>query len=232
MHCKEFESRLHELLDTRQGIASDRALVVHAECCSDCQRTLDRWKQIETALDCSAASPLVRGMELSVPVGRPGVLAENRWGILTTLAAAVACVALTFASPFSRSPDSGPPPVQLPLPSRSLLYLVDTPSPPRSADERAIGGIRAAAPFQGIDLQEIQVNLSRPAWWGEVVYTAWRPVDPLAEGIRPLADSLQSAIRLLAPKVLIDERGEAADSKEKSSARPTESRARLLASIA
>jgi len=232
MHCKEFENRLQELLDTRHGIASDRALVAHAECCSGCKRTLERWKQIETALDCSAASPLVRGIETSVPVGRRPVTVENRWGIMTTLAAAVACVALTFASPLSSPPDSGPLQVQLPIPDRSLLHLAQAPSPPRSVDERAIIGIGRPAPLPGIDLQEIQVNLSRPAWWGEVVYTAWRPVDPLAEGIRPLADSLQSAIRLLAPKVLIDERGEAADSKEKSSARPTESRAKLLASIA
>lgn len=52
----------------------------------------------------------------------------------------------------------------------------------------------------GIDLTEFQARLKEPQWWGEVVASAWRPVDPVAKGMRPLADSLQTALEMFAPR--------------------------------
>jgi hypothetical protein len=51
-----------------------------------------------------------------------------------------------------------------------------------------------------IDLAEFQARLKEPQWWGEVVASAWRPVDPVAKGMRPLADSLQTALEMFAPR--------------------------------
>jgi hypothetical protein len=52
-----------------------------------------------------------------------------------------------------------------------------------------------------LDFQEFGEQVRQPNWWGSVATASWRPVAPIADGIRPLTNSFQTALQLLTPRI-------------------------------
>ena len=50
MNCHDFSQRLHDRLDARVSVDSDRALQKHAADCDSCRAELNAWKQIASIM--------------------------------------------------------------------------------------------------------------------------------------------------------------------------------------
>jgi len=79
-----------------------------------------------------------------------------------------------------------------------------TPTNPQIAPVRkapaSVATFSTADNAQPLDIQQIRLTVGEPEWWGSMMVSALRPVDPLTESIRPLTDSLQTALELLTPR--------------------------------
>ena len=57
MNCDSFSRRMHQRLDQRQSLESDRELIDHARRCGACRSELDTWRQIASVMPATAAEP-------------------------------------------------------------------------------------------------------------------------------------------------------------------------------
>jgi hypothetical protein len=181
MQCDDFETRLFELLDARQDPCRDTAVLKHASQCAECERSLAGWCAVAREID---SRPLVyqslpasssRPVNSTEVITHAPVAVRNGWlGHWNGPLAGVAMAAVWLLAAFWQQPPHEIAPVQ-------------------------ISSVAEVAP-SAIDLTEIQQRVQQPQWWGSVVVAAWQPVDPLAKGFRPLADSLHTALQLFAPR--------------------------------
>lgn len=170
MQCDEFDRRFNELLDLRQDPADDSQLAAHAGHCPQCEIALEDWLRIGRAFAPSGQAP--SGQAPSGPLARsPAGASERLHWSGAALAATLAASLLGGVWFAGRNVESKPPIVA-----------------------------ESAAPVAALDFQQIGSQVAQPAWWGSVVRAAWEPVDPLAEGFRPLTNSLQTAFELLTPR--------------------------------
>ncbi|WP_164102916.1 hypothetical protein [Candidatus Laterigemmans baculatus] len=187
MRCERFDQRFHELLDLRQEPAGDPQLLEHAAECHRCQRTLEDWLRVEDffaepRLESSSGSP---NRTPSPPTSAASFPAAN--------------------SPAANSPAASWRPAALAATlAASLLGGVWFAGGDRDRQPAAVAGqATPAAPSatpQLASIEQLGSRVAQPEWWGSVVRAAWEPVDPLAEGFRPLTNSLQTALELLTPR--------------------------------
>ena len=93
MRCEEFLEHLHERLDQRLPLGSDRELKSHAAKCEDCRSEMRIWLEITLLLesDCSEGAEV----EVASPFQGPRALAP----IITATLAAAILIAVVGISP-------------------------------------------------------------------------------------------------------------------------------------
>ncbi len=115
MNCQQFESRIQQLLDERQGLLGDARLAEHQRHCPACQNKLRQFAILEThfgSLQSQVSARLsdvesTRSNEFAVPIKR--TYAEGRRRLAF---AAVAAALLAIAIPvFNFSPNASHTPV-------------------------------------------------------------------------------------------------------------------------
>jgi hypothetical protein len=193
MQCDDFLGRWHDLLDQRRDPAADDALRDHARQCDSCGAWLDDWATLAPGL--GDAAPTIKAPHFRAR------RSTARWSSLAVAAAAVWLLVATWPA--------SPAPERVPSPQVAMSRLPTAPGPPATTAEPRPAELQpsvpgptsaTASPPQQLDLQRIRLTVGEPDWWGSVMVSALRPVDPLAESIRPLTDSLQTALELLTPR--------------------------------
>lgn len=209
MQCDDFLSRWHDHLDDRTDPAADTTLMEHAESCPDCKAWLHDWERLAGQFQSPAAhtQTLSTAARLNTPAtqstNRPRANRSqhtaSRWqfAMLGTAAAALFAIA---ALPTGR-PTSGDSRLARHTPAISAQHLshraTAESSETRSTEMKAAGIVTLPTP---LDIQRIHLAVSQPDWWGSLMVSALEPVDPITETIRPLTDSLQTALELLTPR--------------------------------
>lgn len=227
MQCDDFLSRWHDHLDDRTDPAADTKLMDHAESCPACEAWLRDWQRLAgqfqsptdkvqpraTAACLStraprdqnplrAQAPRRADRSLGGDRARPHA---SRWQVAMLGTAAAALFAIA-ALP-TGNPTSGDTSL-----ARRTILSQRTPAIPahhpahraaasasgtRSADTKSAAILTLPTP---LDIQRIHLAVSEPEWWGSLMVSALEPVDPITETIRPLTDSLQTALELLTPR--------------------------------
>ena len=221
MRCNEFDERLNDLLDDRRDPLDDASLMQHAANCPQCSYQLESWIQVEATL-LSTTLPGSVDRETS-----SSALQSRVMPVITT----AECPPSTPAA----HPWLGGFPIRIPAPWLGLALAAGLlgmmigpesmrrPTPALPETEQASLNVKLG----GLDLHRISLQVTQPDWWGSIAVSALRPVDPLKEGIRPLTESLQSALELLSPHTLLGNEPNVTIAPEDSSA----SRGELLASV-
>ena len=170
MHCNQCTDRIHLLLDDRIDPLSDIQVATHVESCPACSEVLASWLQINTAFCPNQTQP---ADPLTSPQAQR-VPQAQKVAIWLTLAAAITWMVFTtdYSQPLNNTP------AVIPEPQSALVEATTT----------------------DFSFEDIDLRVSEPKWWGEMAAATLRPVQPLAEGFRPLTSSFQSAFQILAPK--------------------------------
>ena len=204
MRCDDFSQRFHEALDSRQSPWNDADLRDHAIECRECEEMLVVWEQVQNCL-------VMPGHQESPPeaVERTPTIS------LVTSPATYPNFSVRLSDAFSFARQSLWVGVVMAV---SLIFLMLYPGqsqapPSKPVAQKAHTSVAPTAKVAGesvqliawdgytLDFDQIREQVQKPDWWGSMVVAAWRPVDPLTKGIRPLTESIESALRLLDPRM-------------------------------
>ncbi|MCL4207772.1 MAG: hypothetical protein KJ000_35250 [Pirellulaceae bacterium] len=207
MNCGEFEARIQRVLDRRQSLTSDDALVDHALACSECAARLDAYVELLEQIE-DWQPPLLdedfsrRTVQRAFPstVGvQPRTRAkERRFGY--QVLAVVACLLVIAALPrfwsppvsnHSSSDDSAtvstPPAVM--LASTAGQNQPTLPTMEIDNFEQAAETARQAENRDGDDWRRLWAE-----WSGRLPAESFEPLDRLTQGIKPITASLTTAL--------------------------------------
>lgn len=204
MRCDDFSQRFHEVIDSRQSPWDDSVLRDHAIECRQCEEMLVTWGELENhLLILSNAGVSEKAVERAPTISlatsptpprsfktqAAETLSSMRYSYWAGIAMAASLVFLMLY-PGRTQTQPSPPVAQ------------NTQSPIVRAVNANTDSVQLIA-WDGytLDLHRISEQVRQPSWWGSVVIAAWKPVDPLAEGIRPLTESIESTLRLLDPRM-------------------------------
>jgi hypothetical protein len=95
MKCRQFEQRLHHLLDHRQMLLSDRRLTAHAAQCRSCDRMLHSYLLLEQHFADMTAAPIVASAACQKP--KPASVETGSWSDRRRWRAALAIAASIMA---------------------------------------------------------------------------------------------------------------------------------------
>ena len=194
MRCREFNTRLQQALDARQEPSDDALLQKHALDCAACRELLELQAALLDALtlhpSVDVRDPTSFAERVLLAVEPPGVVPASAKRSQRRLIGAACCAAVLLL-------------IGLPMlvqhylaPSVSEPPLVALPSsqPPVGVD------VRAAAEPPNVQLAPDSGrfdNLQLRNLWERINPRAAEPVDRLAGGLRPLANSFHVAIDAL-----------------------------------
>lgn len=180
MHCEQFSEYLNDLVDQRKDPSLDPTICTHAEQCPACANLLATWQQIDdTVLDVLFSVPATGNRCVSSPASiedtfasiTPGKQRIAAWAVLAT----AVCWMLLSSNPVNHELRESSPKADVP----EILLTSSAPE---------------------LQLREMNLRMGEPQWWGELAGATLRPVQPIADGIRPLTNSFQSAIQILTPR--------------------------------
>lgn len=204
MRCDDFSQRFHEVLDARQSPWDDSDMRDHAIECRECEEMLVTWGELETCMlitskadvsekaaerapTISLATSPTPHRSFKTQVGE--TISAMRYSYLAGIAMAASLVFLMLYPGQTQTQPSPP-----------VAQRTQTPTA-RTVNTTADSVQLIAWDGYTLDLHRISEQVRQPSWWGSVVIAAWKPVDPLTEGIRPLTESIESALRLLDPRM-------------------------------
>jgi hypothetical protein len=178
MHCVRFEMRLNELLDERASPEADPELLDHAQDCSECAELLAGHDLLVNGLERFEPS---LGRDFSVRVAAHFAdqnrrSSRGRWlGSLAAIATGV-LLAVGILHLLNSTPDE-----------RGGGGIVINPHGPGSlkADSPSVAP-RYADLLAGANAWRQRIGEQRPVW-----------VDEMADGLKPVADSMSAALHAL-----------------------------------
>ena len=143
MHCREFESRLNDILDDRGQPRADTQLASHAEACDPCRRLLDGQQALFQglaqrplpSLSGGFARRVVQHAAPEVVVAR-GVSSGRIWWAVATVLSTAAAVLLVVSIVWQARRG------QAPQPGESVVSLPET--APNTPNLAAPGGLAVA----------------------------------------------------------------------------------------
>jgi hypothetical protein len=143
MHCREFESRLNDILDDRGPPRADTQLAAHAEACEACRRLLDGqqalWNGlVQRPLPSTSAGFARRVVQQAAPevVISRGAFARRIWWALATVLSTAAAVLLVVSIVWQARRGSAP------QPGESVVNVPNT--TPTTPNRAAPGGLAMA----------------------------------------------------------------------------------------
>ena len=189
MKCGEFETRIQSVLDCRESLGDDQTLREHADQCADCAAVLDAYNAMLDAVEIHETPELdddfgQRVVQLTFAPQAAGS-ANSRYATRAMVVALASIAALIMISVLPRlwiSHDPAPSPGG---PTGTLqLTGPGTPSEPSTTTE-----------------DPEQIVASDPDWrslWSQlssrIASEDLQPIETLAEGIRPITNSLTTAV--------------------------------------
>ncbi len=202
MHCVEFERRLNELLDNRLPVDSDSELNSHANECCDCAELLAGQELLVrgmaalcgagSAQECGSADEAWKrdsldrvavpaaGAHLAVRVAAEVCAAQRRrlswWWMLPALAASVLIAAAVYNGAFN----SG---------ARAKSAAIGN-------NDLATNGVVAPGALS----PENPTSLSADRWqakWRQLGDSRYQWMDQVADGLKPVTDSMSAALHAL-----------------------------------
>jgi len=209
MSCDKFDERLQQLLDQRLEPADDRELQHHAQQCADCRSLLEAQRRLFSAFECDPygrtgltdnfAEKVVTAFVAEQPPVRSW--GQKAWaGALVAVAALLLLALLPGLRPITNHRVS-------PAPSTNNVVENAAPIVPTVAVPKYVShetspaseplGTNAVAslppPGQGTNdwIDNLRESIS------EVSLENLEPMDQIADGFRPVATSLQSAVGVL-----------------------------------
>jgi hypothetical protein len=196
VRCEEFEQLVQRLLDERKPLDACRNALGHADGCRRCRATLDAYQKLWDGLELLEPPALDPGFAeravAAVPLVQPR-FAARRWFVWASIAVAASLlivVAATWRSHRSGQPDSARPAGDS-SPSDLAVQppgLAPGHHQPRGVPDRD----RAQSPHGGRPLEAIFERLA-----DELAADRMATVDRFAVGLRPIRESLATAIDVL-----------------------------------
>ncbi|MEO1617453.1 MAG: hypothetical protein AAFV88_16495 [Planctomycetota bacterium] len=180
MNCEQFHSRVNELLDERESLQSDAALVEHAEECRQCSQTLSTWSEIDSLC------------EIAQPPRLPSLWHSQPRSLLA--AAAIVLIAVTLAVGWGNDPNETRTMAQL---SADQTESIAEPIVRSAGSSTAIVDetvARNAAPDSA--------RVIPATWWKSVPHEDWvaeamPSVQWVGDGVRPISRSMRRVIAIL-----------------------------------
>lgn len=214
MKCDEFDARIHQLLDERTPLQTDRRLLQHVEDCGRCRNELDGYEDLFNGLDFFEPPKLpedfaARIVEQVQPV-RPSTKVARPWLALAALAIAATLLFVLLPALTGRPARTKSEPAR--------LAREDTPSelPGESSHANSPGGqicqlSQGSADIpEGIDPEQIRLMWNQLA--PELPYEQIVPVDQIKGGLRPITNSLAAAIDVLRSTIPLGRESESTES--------------------
>ena len=194
MRCREFNTRLQQVLDARQEPSDDALLQKHARDCAACRELLELQAVLLDALHlhptADVRDPANFADRVLLAVAPPGVVPVNGKSGRRRLLGAACCAAVLLLLGL-------PTLVQRSLaPSVSEPPVADLPSSPPTGDLE----VREIAEPPSLQLSPVSGHfddLQLRYWWEQINPRAVAPMDRLTGGLRPLANSFHVAIDAL-----------------------------------
>lgn len=178
MNCDEFQHRMHQCLDDRLSMDSDRDLSRHARQCEFCRVRMQAWSQIASVMSDRPATPAATAPVLME--SRPDADSNHsRFALRNVAGLAAAMLIAMVAVWYAASPSSSP--------------LVD------SGD----GVVDAAGVDEGeLMLAQTTSRLDPADWWRSVQDRDWvsqtmPTVQSVKDGVAPIGRSLMRAVAIL-----------------------------------
>ncbi len=226
MNCDDFEERIHRLLDHRDFVTHDKALVRHAEVCRHCRSTLEAYADLDVGLAVWEAPQLdddfARRVVAAVEPARP----VTRVPFTRLMIAAVAAGLLVALFPAVRNAFIASAP-QPPSP----VVAMPTPGPGAAAPEQLpLGSNLASLAFLSPDFLGVSSNFVRQPFndmWQEWTTTLARgrqeilePMDGIRDGLRPITTTLTGTIDALRNAIPLGVGGQSEEASEDSASVP------------
>lgn len=213
MNCAEFDSRIHQLLDERSDLAADAALSRHAEACPHCERMLEGYLRWIEGSNARSFAPLSRDFSCRVvcqvcagphgsPVRPPRGRSRQLWAACG-LVAAILLIGLLLRGPRRPAEPGAEVPRSEALlgrsagdqpPSGKLVQSVPPAGPERSEVSEGPQNSDALPTAGDEDWRLLWQQLSEQLVSRHPVAGELGSMSPLADGIRPVATSLGSAL--------------------------------------
>lgn len=196
MRCDEFEQFVQRLLDERKPLDAGRGALGHADGCRRCRATLDAYQQLWDGLELLEPPALDPGFAervvAAVPLVQPRFSARRwfAWAGVAVAASLLIVVAATWRSHRSGQPGSPRPAGGSSPPDLAVQH------PGIAPDRRQPDGVPSqdrAQPRHGS--RELEAIFERLA--DELSADRMGTVDRLAIGLRPIRESLATAIDVL-----------------------------------
>lgn len=196
MNCQEFQMRLDQVLDARRPLAADPELADHARSCCDCGELLQAAEALLAGLRARAQSRAPRNLGRRV-VAETASRSETRSRAAWAFSLAAAVLVLLALHPWLQfKPRAGTAVDAQPL-SAAPAPETQVTMPPSVADP-------PAQPPQPDRYQVLARVTTRMA--GDLAAASQQVwVEPLADGIRPVKDSMAAALSRLRPGSTIED---------------------------
>lgn len=207
MNCGEFEARIQRVLDRRQLLSSDDALVDHALACSECAARLDAYVELIAQIEGWQPPPLdedfsrrtvQRAFPATVAVPSRPRTSRRRFGyqVVTLLACLwlIAALPQLWSPPVSNSSPNDDAVTASALPAATLASTAGQnqttlPTAGIGSFEPVAGTARQAADREGDDWRGLWAE-----WSGRLPAESFEPLDTFTQGIKPIAASLTTAL--------------------------------------